>query len=385
MRIATWNVNSLKARPEARREVARARAAPDVLLMQETKLADDDAPVMALRGWPATSWSTTARALERRRDRGTRRADVTDVVTNFGDGPVRDSGPGAAVATSARTTSTRSTRRGWSPRSVDGIRIVSLYAPNGRVVGSRRSTTGKLRLVRAAARAGSRRERRGRRTAPLVLGGDLNVAPTDADVWDAARRPRRARTSRNRSGPRSGRSLRPGLTDAYRAQRDDEPGRFTVVGLPRGHVPQELRACGSTTCSCRRPWRHGSSTPRSTARRARAAGPVRPRAAVDRPRRSRDWPFDPDWAGALARIQVPDPPASAGASPDDRVRGRIQPVTPSGVRLLEEAFEGARRTSTSSPRSQPAELARVDVVGTVADASAAAAPSSAARRPWRAA
>ena len=45
MRIATWNVNSLKARMDA---VERwlERAAPDVLLMQETKLADEDAPLM---------------------------------------------------------------------------------------------------------------------------------------------------------------------------------------------------------------------------------------------------------------------------------------------------------------------------------------------------
>ena len=48
MRIATWNVNSLKARLEA---VERwlERAAPDILLMQETKLVDDDVPEMPLR------------------------------------------------------------------------------------------------------------------------------------------------------------------------------------------------------------------------------------------------------------------------------------------------------------------------------------------------
>ena len=45
MRIATWNVNSLKARQEAV-EKWLVRAAPDVLLMQETKLTDADAPVM---------------------------------------------------------------------------------------------------------------------------------------------------------------------------------------------------------------------------------------------------------------------------------------------------------------------------------------------------
>lgn len=41
MRIATWNVNSLKARLEKVRWWL-TRTAPDVLLMQETKLADTD-------------------------------------------------------------------------------------------------------------------------------------------------------------------------------------------------------------------------------------------------------------------------------------------------------------------------------------------------------
>ena len=78
MRIATWNVNSLKARQEA---VDRwlERAAPDILLMQETKLGDADAPLMSfsmagyqlvhhgeaagtgsrsqrVRGWPSPMW-----------------------------------------------------------------------------------------------------------------------------------------------------------------------------------------------------------------------------------------------------------------------------------------------------------------------------------------
>ena len=46
MRIATWNVNSLKARQEFV-ESWLERAAPDILLMQETKLGDVDAPVVA--------------------------------------------------------------------------------------------------------------------------------------------------------------------------------------------------------------------------------------------------------------------------------------------------------------------------------------------------
>ena len=61
MRIATWNVNSLKARQEA---VERwlAKAEPDVLLIQETKLSDADAPVMPVRlrsvsvVWSKSNW-----------------------------------------------------------------------------------------------------------------------------------------------------------------------------------------------------------------------------------------------------------------------------------------------------------------------------------------
>ncbi len=48
MRIATWNVNSLKARLE-KVEWWLDRAQPDVILLQETKLTDEDAPAMAFR------------------------------------------------------------------------------------------------------------------------------------------------------------------------------------------------------------------------------------------------------------------------------------------------------------------------------------------------
>ena len=94
MRIATWNVNSLKARTEAVEKWV-ARAEPDVLLMQETKLADADAPEMPFRmlGYELVHhgegrWNGVAIAS---------RVGVTDVITNFGDGPVRDSTAGAAV------------------------------------------------------------------------------------------------------------------------------------------------------------------------------------------------------------------------------------------------------------------------------------------------
>ena len=122
MRIATWNVNSLSARLEA---VERwlERAAPDVLLMQETKLSDDAVPEMPFRmaGYQLVHhgegrWNGVAIAS---------RLPVEDaVVTNFGDGPVRDS---------RRATSPERRRsRNWS-RAVSkaGIRSGDTGSPGG--------------------------------------------------------------------------------------------------------------------------------------------------------------------------------------------------------------------------------------------------------------
>ena len=132
MRIATWNVNSLKARTDAVEQwVERAR--PDVLLMQETKLADADAPEMPFRmlGYELVHhgegrWNGVAIAS---------RVGATDIVTNFGDGPVRDSRPAPMVAVGEDDFDPFDEARMVSA-VCGGMRVVSLYAPNGRVVGS---------------------------------------------------------------------------------------------------------------------------------------------------------------------------------------------------------------------------------------------------------
>src|SRR5688572_2361807 len=126
MRIATWNVNSLKARLE---KVSRwlERARPDVLLMQETKLADPAAPVAEFRaaGYELVhhgegQWNGVAIAS---------RVGIADVVTNFGE-PLRP----------ARTPDVGDDEPLAEARMIsavcDGVRVVSVYAPNGRVVDS---------------------------------------------------------------------------------------------------------------------------------------------------------------------------------------------------------------------------------------------------------
>src|SRR5206468_12477988 len=126
MRIATWNVNSLKARLE---KVTwwLDRAKPDVLLMQETKLADDDVPggVFRQAGYELVHhgegrWNGVAIAS---------RCGIDGVITNFGE-PLRP----------AQTPDIADDEPLAEARMISaecgGIRVVCLYAPNGRIVGS---------------------------------------------------------------------------------------------------------------------------------------------------------------------------------------------------------------------------------------------------------
>jgi exodeoxyribonuclease-3 len=225
MRIATWNVNSLPARLE-KVEWWLDRAAPDVLLMQETKLADADAPSMPFQmaGYQLVHhgegrWNGVAVAV-----RGG--IAIDDPISNFGDGPVRNSGAGAKVSLEeedfdpsdeARMLSVRVTPPGGEP-----LRVVSLYAPNGRVVGSA-FYEGKLRWFARA--------RRWLDTAldpgdAVVIGGDLNVAPEDIDVWDA-----RAAHGGTHVSEREREAFRAlldwGTHDAFRERHPGLQGRFT--------------------------------------------------------------------------------------------------------------------------------------------------------------
>src|SRR6185295_16142604 len=211
MRIATWNVNSLNARLE---KVLwwLERARPDVLLMQETKLADSAAPAAEFRaaGYELAHhgegrWNGVAIASRR---------GIADVVSNFGE-PLRpaqtpDTGDDEPLAEARMIAA-----------ECGGVRVVCVYAPNGRTVGSP-FYEAKLawfdRLARwlqeAADPAG-----------PLLLGGDFNIAPEDADVWDSrachggthVSPPERAAFKRLREW---------GLVDTYR-QHHPEPGRYT--------------------------------------------------------------------------------------------------------------------------------------------------------------
>jgi exodeoxyribonuclease-3 len=309
MRIATWNVNSLKARQEA---VDRwlERAAPDILLLQETKLTDADAPVMAfeMAGYQLVHhgegrWNGVAIAARQG-------MTIEDVVTNFGDGPVRDSGPGSAKDFAEEDFNPFDEARMLSVR-IDGLRIVTIYGPNGRIVGSP-FYDGKLawfeRAVRWFAETRDPSE-------PLVVGGDFNIAPTDADVWDA----RAVHGGTHVSEPereRFRRFLDWGFVDAYRL-RESAAGRFSWWDYRAGNFHKNMGmridhllvtkplADRVVAAEIDREARKGPPTPSDHA-------PVS--IDLDEP----GMPFDAGWDAAMARIAARTRPGRRPSPAEER-------------------------------------------------------------------
>lgn len=211
MRIATWNVNSLPARLE---KVSwwLERVRPDVVLLQETKVTDDDAPFeeLARHGYQLSHhgegrWNGVAIASLGR---------ASDVVVNFG-------APLSPAQSSAAGDDEPFAEARMIAACVEGVRVVSVYAPNGRAIGSP-FYAAKLAWFERLARWC--RERCDPAEA-LVIGGDFNVAPSSLDVWDEAAchggthvsPPERAAVEQLVSW---------GLTDAYRALHPAQQ-RFT--------------------------------------------------------------------------------------------------------------------------------------------------------------
>ncbi|HEY7590645.1 MAG TPA: exodeoxyribonuclease III [Candidatus Limnocylindrales bacterium] len=291
MRIATWNVNSLKARQDAVDKWLE-RAQPDVLLMQETKLADAEAPAMPFRmaGYELLHhgegrWNGVAIAS---------RVGLDDPITNFGDGPVRDSSAGATIALDEEDFDPSDEARMVSAVA-GGIRFVCLYAPNGRVVGSP-WYEGKLRWFDRLARWLEESRSTGE---PLVLGGDFNATPGDADVWDPVKAHGGTHVSpQERAALKRLRDW--GTVDTFRLQRP-ERGRFSWWDYRAGmfHRNEGMRIdllYATAPVAKRVVWaeidreaRKGPPTPSDHA-------PVV--VDLDEPGK----PFDAGWEGALQRI-----------------------------------------------------------------------------------
>ncbi len=165
MRLATWNVNSARARID--RIVAwLERSDVDVLAMQETKCKDEQFPTgrFTALGYEVahlghSQWNGVAIAS---------RVGLQDVTFGFPQQPHWGDPPAAEARALGAT--------------CDGVRVWSLYVPNGRQLGDPHLAY-KLDWL-ARLRDAGQEWLTADPSAQVALVGDWNVAPQDDDVWD---------------------------------------------------------------------------------------------------------------------------------------------------------------------------------------------------------
>jgi exodeoxyribonuclease III len=160
MRVATWNVNSIKQRlPRLLPWLDQRR--PDVVCLQETKLSDEAfaellGDELSNRGYEVATYGEAAwngvAILSR--------AGLDDVVRGLDGAPGFPNPEARAVAATC-----------------NGIRVTSVYVPNGRTPDSDhyQYKLTWLRSLRQAVAAGPEAQ---------IVTGDMNIAPTDEDVFD---------------------------------------------------------------------------------------------------------------------------------------------------------------------------------------------------------
>jgi exodeoxyribonuclease-3 len=172
MRIATWNVNSIRTR-HARVVDWMVREDVDVLAMQEIKCRPDQFPYA---GFEDAGYEVVAHGLNQWNGVAiAARHPLTDVETHFPGQPgfLKDH-DGPDLPLEARALGA----------TVEGVRLWSLYVPNGRSLGDPHYTY-KLDWL-AALTEYTRAETAERPGTPLALMGDFNIAPLDVDNGDPA-------------------------------------------------------------------------------------------------------------------------------------------------------------------------------------------------------
>jgi exodeoxyribonuclease-3 len=167
MRVATWNVNSIRSRLDRVLDWV-ARSGVDVLAMQETKVKDEAFPHEAFGAlgyevatFGFSQWNGVAIAS---------RVGLADVARTFPGQPAWGDPPAVEARALGAT--------------CGGVRVWSLYIPNGREISDPHYEY-KLAWL-AALRQAAAGWLHDEPTAKIALVGDWNIAPRDTDVWDPA-------------------------------------------------------------------------------------------------------------------------------------------------------------------------------------------------------
>jgi exodeoxyribonuclease-3 len=202
MKIATWNVNSLKARlPRVEGWIEQHQ--PDVLVMQETKCADAAFPAAAFEvlGYESTH-------------HGNGRWNGVAIVSKVGLEDPRGGFTGEDAAALEECRIVQAT--------CGGVKVMSVYVPNGRTVDSEF-------YVQKLDWLGQLRRELDLTCQPddqIAILGDFNVAPEDRDVWDITQFDGMTHvTPAERAAVEEVKGF--GLVDAMRSTYPDGPGPFT--------------------------------------------------------------------------------------------------------------------------------------------------------------
>jgi exodeoxyribonuclease-3 len=205
--IATWNVNSINARLPNVLEWLRV-AKPDVVLLQEIKCQDAAFPREAVEdiGYNVAT-------------HGQKSYNGVAILSRR---PLEEVTPGL-VGDEADE------QARYLEATVDGVRVASIYLPNGNPIGTEKFAYKLAWMERLRARAAALLES----AEPLVLGGDYNVIPEPIDCHDP-----KAWEEDALFRPESRRALRAllhlGLTDAFRALHPDQARAYSFWDYQRG-------------------------------------------------------------------------------------------------------------------------------------------------------
>jgi exodeoxyribonuclease-3 len=198
MKIASWNVNSIRARIDHVTEWLKLHQ-PDVLLMQELKAAEFPALVFQALGYESAAVTQKA-------------YNGVAVLSRYPIETLNTTLAGDEADSHAR----------FLEMTIEGIRVVNIYLPNGNPVGSDKFAYKLAWMDRLITRMSAWREQE----LPVVVGGDFNVIPEDIDchkpsswVRDALFQPEPRARYRT--------LLTLGYTDAFRWLHPDEGGQFT--------------------------------------------------------------------------------------------------------------------------------------------------------------
>ena len=213
MRIATWNVNSVNARlPNIVTWLGQAQ--PDVVLLQEIKCQDENFPSLDLQ---AAGYECAVH--------GQKSYNGVAILSRLPMSDIRRGLPGDDDDIQSR----------WIEATIGGVRIASLYLPNGNPAPGDKFEY-KLRWMdRLIAHADGLLKTE----LPVVLAGDYNICPTDADVFDPANW-RDDALCRPQSRAKFRQLLHQGYTEAYRALHPDTAKAWTFWDYQAGAWPRDL-------------------------------------------------------------------------------------------------------------------------------------------------